>query len=170
MNDFWPDFSVQVPCEKNNAVLILREQARLLERKTNKCVKATFSKIEYGDTALRSSLTTFGKALASMSLPSEEILENELSNKIDANTLYTPVKYKFEIYNSKYHFRVFELINSSEFPISLKIDEGISNELNIETKVEIHSNAELENIVKSIFSSQKLKTIISRMMNDVTEK
>lgn len=170
MNDLWPDFSAQIPCEKNNAVSILRDQARLLEKKTNKKVKATFSKIKYGDAALRSSVTTFGKVLASMNLPTEEILENELSNKIDANTLYAPVKYKFEIYNSKYHFRVFELINCNEFPITLKIDEGISSELKIKTLVEINSNAELENITKSIFSSKKLKTIISRMMYDATEK
>lgn len=166
MLDLWPDFSNN-EIEANHAVDILREQARLLEKKTNKKVKATFSKVLYS--ASHESLAILGKAVASMSAQAGgEVLEDELSGKQDVNELYKVTNYKFEIYNSSYRFRVFTLHNRAFFPIYMTLDEGIKNELRLLDDICIESDGALKEIVASIFSTLKIKTIISKMMQEKT--
>lgn len=161
MSDLWPDFS-NSPVEKNDAIEILREQARLLEKKTDKKVKATFSKIEYKNGAEQ-----LGRIVQHISASiSSEVLEDELAEKKDANELYRIVNYKFEIYNSTYRFRVFTLHYKEFYPFYITIDEGIQNELAFASDICIDNNASLKELISSIFSSQKLRTIISRMMLD----
>ena len=73
--------------DMNAAVDILREQARLLEKKTNKKVKATFSKVLYSTSY--EGLAILGKAVASMTAQAgSEIFEDELAEKQDMNDLY----------------------------------------------------------------------------------
>ena len=85
MVDLWPDFLTN-EIETNNAVDILREQARLLEKKTNKKVKATFSKVLYSTSY--EGLAILGKAVASMTAQAgSEIFEDELAEKQDMNDL-----------------------------------------------------------------------------------
>lgn len=168
MTDLWPNFSFE-EMEENKAVDILREQARALEKKTNKKVNATFSKIEYKENA-NAITSQIGKMIASISSPErDEILDEELKEKRDVNEFYKTTKYKFEIYNDTYRFRVFVLYNRMVFPINLDVDEGIKSELQDDISAEIKSNAELQNLLASIFSSQKLRTVITQMMKNTTK-
>lgn len=149
----------------SNAVEILREQARLLEKKTDKKVKATFSKVIYASN--HEGLALLGKAVASISAHAgSEVLEDELSGKQDVNDLYRVTNYKFEIFNDSYRFRVFTLHNRSFFPIYMTLDEGIKDELRYVSDICIESDGALKEIVASIFSTLKIKTIISKMMVD----
>lgn len=164
MVDLWPDFTEDV-IEKNNAVDILREQARLLEKKTGKKVKATFSKVLYSSS--HESLAILGKAVASIATQTGgEVLEAELSGKQDVNDFYKITNYKFEIFNSSYRFRVFTLHNRTFFPIYITLDEGIKNELHFNDDVCIDNDSMLKDIIGSVFSTLKMKTIISKMMAD----
>lgn len=164
MTDLWPEFSFE-KTENNKAIEILRAQARLLERKTFGRVKATFSKINYkpGNTE------SISGALISMALigePKVEVLDKELLGKTDANELYNFQRYKFEIYNETYRFRIFVLKNRIVFPIQLDIDEGIRKEINLGENTEIHSNTQLMEVVSSVFASRKLGTIIMQMIDE----
>ena len=164
MVDLWPDFLAD-EVETNDSVEILREQARLLEKKTNKKVKATFSKVLYSSDLQQ--FDTVGKAIARLTAQTGgEVLEEELSGKKDVNDLYKIINYKFEIFNASYRFRVFTLHNQIFFPIYITLDEGIKDELHFSDDICIESNAELKEIVSSVFSTQKIKTIISKMMRD----
>lgn len=161
MPDLWPDFLSSI-VEKNDAIEILREQARLLEKKTDKKVKATFSKIEY-----KNGTEQLGRFVQHISESiSSEVLEDELNGKKDANDLYRIINYKFEIFNAHYRFRVFTLHYKEFYPFYMTLDEGIKNELAYVSDICIDSNQSLNEILTAIFTSQKMRTIISRMMLD----
>jgi hypothetical protein len=168
MNDLWPNFS-QNEIEDNKAIDILREQARTLEKKTNGKVKATFSKIEYKGN-LASITENAGKIFAPLCLyAQEEILDEELRQKKDFNELYKLSKYKFEIFNDSYRFRLFTLNYREVYPVDLILDEGIRSELTLSSSCSlnvIEGNSELENLLMLIFSSNKVKTVIGRMMKE----
>lgn len=162
MSDLWPEIHSD-ECEENNTISILREQARAIERKTNGIIKATFSKITYKKNDL-SELGKVASALSGMSTFFEE--DGLMKDKIDINTLYQLEKYKFEIYSDTYKFRIFTIENRTVFPIFIIIDEGICTELGCKQREEIDSNHELEELVSSVFHSNKIKTILSRMLED----
>ena len=165
MKDLWPDFSNGSKSEESQAVELLRAQAKTLSQKTEGKVKASFSKVNYKSVPLTSiqkiaAILPTGRVL-------EEEVDEELQNKKDFNDLYQPTKYKFEIYNTTYRFRVFTLSNSMFFPISFEIDEGFLEEISMfgnKNPIEVSNNAELEDLVKNVFSSKKVRTIVSRMM------
>ena len=163
MNDLWPDFE-QFDCtiEDNNAIEILREQARNLSKKTNGKIKATFSKIKRP----YSNIVDAVQAISGQMSMEEE----ELKGKKDANQLYIFVDYKFEIYNETYKFRVFTLKYRPIYPLEIEIDEGIKKECGFwDTRQEVKNDDDLIEIITSIFSSKKLQTIIRRVMTDVAE-
>lgn len=146
--------------EENKAVEIIRQQARLLEKKTGGIVKASFTKVEYRVSAAKA-LTAVASALSNVG---SEIIDPNIENKKNVNDWYDVEKYKFEIYNQTYHFRVFTLLNREMFPIGLDVDEGIKNELLNPDFEKIKSNDELIEILGSVFSSNKIKTIITRLI------
>ena len=156
--DLWPDFNISEPAT-NNAIEILREQACLLEKKTNKKVKAIFSTISRYTPEVENVVEKTRQAL----INNCQHLEAELQDKIDANKLYSFTNYKFEIYNDTYRFRVFVLENRMMFPIFIQPDEGIATELGYGNQVTIYSNDDLPKIISNIFSSQKLQNIIYKM-------
>lgn len=161
--DLWDDFDLgEETFEENKAVEIIRQQAKLLEKKTQGYVKASFKKIDY-KTSTKEVLSKITEVISGV--PSIEMPDSDLQDKKDVRDWYANVKYKFEIYSDTYHFRVFTLNNREMFPISMNLDEGIKEEflnLNVE---KINSNDELRSVLTSIFSSTKLKKIITRLVN-----
>lgn len=162
MDDLWGNIIIDdVELNDSKALEILKEQARILEKKTHGIIKATFSKIDYKVTPI----DIFSQTLLSVAVTEREIIDLNLENKKDVNEIYTFVKYKFEIYNDTYRFRVFILKFRPIFPIEIEIDEGIREELGISSKeLLINSDNELKKIVSDIFSSPKLQMIIKRML------
>ncbi len=158
MDDLWGNLSLEtVAVEESNAINTLREQARLLEKKTGGKVKATFSKIEYKTISVEG----IGKALLSITGRQEEIVD--LNDKKDFNEKLKYVKYKFEIYNLNYKFRVFILNYRSVFPLEIEVDEGIRDELNMLPLEIINSDEELKEKVSSVFRSKKLQMIMNKL-------
>lgn len=159
MTDLWGEIPLgKTQNEESKAIEILREQARLLEKKTNGKVKATFYRLNYKDKANGLQL-----ALQTLMVGSEEVIDSELEGKKDINEIYDFTKYKFELFNATYRFRVFILYFRPVFPIEIAVDEGIKDELKIASKETINSDDELKEIVSQIFSSDKIKTIIGKM-------
>jgi len=167
--DLWPDFNESnSTVEKNDCLNIINQQVGFIEEKTNHVVKASFVKVEMAST-LR---LLKGVADAVISRECDIITESDdesLSNHKDINDMFSQSRFRFFIYNSDYKFRVFDLLYSEEFPVSISMDEGISNQLGLSVTIEIKKNSELENILRSIFSSLKMEKIIYRMIEDEKE-
>lgn len=164
MTDLWLDsvFDENKTVEESNAVALLQEQARLLKSKTKGVVRATFSKLT-GTTILDSpGASELIKGIKRFVTQPEK--DAELQEKKDIGDLYKPQSYKFEIYNDTYRFRVFELVDKKLFPIYIICDPDIAIGMHREETIEIDSNKELEDVVRQIINSKKVKSIISRMM------
>ena len=163
MESLWPKFEEQ-DIEQNNTIQILRSQAKAIKEQTNGAVSATFSKMTYkpGPT---SAIETISRMMSSMSSPMyEEVLDEELADKTDVNILYHITKYKFELYNAEYRFRLFVLNYCEMFPLTLTVDEGILEDIAYKNEAPIICNADLENVLRDIFSSFKVRTVISRVL------
>lgn len=177
VTDLWPDFDISILEEpkENNSIKIIREQARILGKKLENKVKATFSKVHYHyreepTNSLTSAFNTFkklnmlGEIDTKKTLKKEETLEEELQGKIDASSLIKEQQYKFEIYNEKYRFRLFVYTYTLMYPNKILIDENIAKEIDQENEVFVENDRELRNLLHLIFSSQKVRHIIKMMM------
>lgn len=165
MESLWPDFN-EISIEKNETISILREQAKAIRAATGNKVYGTFSKMSY-KTVPADSIGILGEMITSLSLPCrEELFEAELANKKDANALYNKEKYKFEIYNEEYRFRLFVVNYCELFPITLEVDNGILNEIKHSNNIEINTNDELKYIIREIFACKKVNTVISKMIQE----
>lgn len=92
-------------------------------------------------------------------------VDKNLLNKKDMNDYLNKDFYKFEIFNSCFHFRVFKVSCSETFPVTVELDEGISEELHLEkNECVVNSNENMRNFLKEIISTQKLNNIINQMM------
>ena len=167
MRDLWPDF-VNSSIEANNSIEILRNQAREISKKTGKAVKATFSKLEYKQGPLAASVAMKQVIGALSSTTYEELLDEELQGKEDANKIFSVTRYKFEIYNDEYRFRLFVLENREVFPVRLIIDDGICEEIGYKNRSDIMSNEQLEDVLQEIFCSSKVRSIVIRMIQAKT--
>ena len=169
MESLWPKFEEQ-ELEQNNSIQILREQARAIKSETNGVVRATFSKMNYihipGAT---NALKTMGQVLDAISPRYEEELEEELADKTDVNDLYSITKYKFELYNDEYRFRLFVLKHREMFPISLEVDEGITEDIQYKNGSPISSNDDLKTVLREVFSSHKVRLVVSKMLQKVEQ-
>lgn len=163
MDTLWPSFDEE-PIEINEAVKILREQARSIQSSTKNKIRATFSKMSYKAGPLNA-IEQLGRVANAMASPLyQEILDEELQGKTDANTLFSTTQYKFEIFNDEYRFRLFVLNDSKMFPITLDVDGGILEEISYQNKSKIESNEELKIILRDIFSCSKVRKVVSKML------
>ena len=168
--DLWGDIDFEDQ-EENLSIDILRQQAGLIGKKTNGVVKGTLYKTGYKLNAITIGVEAIGAAMKNLA-PTElyEQKEAELDEKIDYNTNYYRERYCFEIYNEEYRFRVLNLNYSQEYPNELQPDEGICQEIKSEKIIIIKNNSQLENVIKNILSTKKIRLIISRMINRTQEK
>ena len=169
MESLWPKFD-DCEVEDNNSIQILRAQASALRNETKNAVNATFSKMTYkaGPT---SAIKSLGQMMSSMSSPVyEEVLDEELEEKTDVNTLFKHTKYKFEIFNNEYRFRLFVLNYSELYPISLEVDGGILEDILYSNNSPISSDDELKSVIKDIFSSKKVHTVVAKMLQENHKK
>ena len=160
MDSLWPKFTY-VEEKTNDSINIIRTQAKAIKKDTNGIVNATFSKISYKPGPIE----TVGNIMSIVAPTDiEEKLDDELINKKDINALYQGTEYKFEIYNTEYRFRLFVLKYRVDYPISLNIDAGIVKDIHYSNNEPISSNEELEKVLKEIFSSQKVYSVVSKMI------
>lgn len=94
------------------------------------------------------------------------------SDKEDANDLYKNQWYSFIIFNEVYSFRVFSVEIGPVFPVTVKLDEDIYNEIgklqNVaksqkENSITINSYSGFEQIVKNVFSTTKVLYLIKEL-------
>lgn len=147
----------------NFVLSLIQEQASLLSSKTNGKVKADFSSIKYQ--YQESSMEHFTNILKSYNdlFPKSNYVEiDERKNLENASNLYKQEKFKFEIYSEKYKYRIFTLEYQSVFPIKLEVEYGILD--NKAVTKDVYSIDELKSLLVSIFTSNKVRFIIQKMM------
>lgn len=168
MSDLWPDFGNIEHSDENSAIKIIREQARALGQKLGNRVKATFSKVSYSKamTGLTSALSMVATISAATQPKLEEVLEEELQDKTDMSELLREQKYKFEIFNDSYRFRLFLYTYTPLYPNKIVIDENIAKEINKNMELTINSDQELEELLQTIFSSIRVRRIIGMMVSE----
>lgn len=157
----------------DNIFTIMKQQCNYLKAATNNKISGKFCKIKRIDP-----LSTMAHVLHSIS--SKEVLQNnDTDNLKDANELYKSQKYGFEIYNTTYKFRIFEMIVDPIYPVHLIIDEGIVSNIadelfqytkkeNIENCYLIESDYTLLDCLQLIFSSKKVQFILYKMQQSTT--
>ena len=164
LNDLWPDFDVveQDENEENNALKILREQARILGKKSGNKVKATFSKIHYREVS-----SGFSSALTAMAAITAA---SQTKGKTNVSDVLREQPYKFEIYNEKYRFRLFVYTYSPIYPNKMSLDENIAKDIEESRETYIDSDRDLIDLLSSIYSSQRVKRIIRMMILDADKE
>lgn len=171
MSDLWPDFDITEQSDTNNALKILREQSRALAKKTGNRVKATFSKIQYTEilSGLTSAMSVMGTISSVTQVKQKEVLEEDLTGKTNISDVLKEQHYKFEIYNEKYRFRLFTYTYALIYPNKILLDENIAKEIDEKQEVVVENDQELVNLLRSIFSSQRVSRIISMMVLKTTD-
>ena len=148
----------------NNTLDILKEQSYIISDQTKGKIKCFFGRIQYNIP----DLSTVDKMLTKLTSKAvgTECVEEELKDKQDMSSFLNPDKgkYKFELYNDTFHYRLFTYTYSMFFPNTLDIDDGICEELNLSHSISINSNEELKNYLKDIFSSKSVRTALKMMM------
>ncbi len=173
--NFWdvPE-TTEILNSTDNIHEMMKAQTQYLKKGTSGRVFGKFHKIKK-----ISSLHVMGAILSSMKL--ETLNDEEIDGLQDMNELYKQTKYGFEIYNSEYKFRVFELLISPIYPVRIIVDEDIKNELESELTCYLHKNQnvswieaendnEFANLLKLIFTSRKVKFILQKMMQQREQK
>lgn len=169
-DNLWSIPSLEKPLETtNNIVEIMKQQAKYLKENTNGKVSGKFSRIR----DITAGLEAFSAVLVNGISENEEIKDLE-----DANKLYKDLRYGFEIYNTTYKFRVFEMRLSPLYPVTTAIDEGIAEDtlqalqndcIEKETtsnQFVIRSDDELISFLRIIFSSKKVRYILYRLQSN----
>ncbi len=164
MEDLFGNVFDEITIEENMAIDMLQEQARLVESKSRGLIHGSFRKVEY----IKGVVSTLQGVAGALDIirngDDTEVIDEDIKDKKDINSLYSYETYKFEVYNDTYRFRVFTLQNRIIFPIEIMIDEGICEELNYDRKMPIGSNAQLKEIISTVFQSSKMRIILSKMM------
>ena len=55
------------------------------------------------------------------------------------------------------------------FPISLEVDEGITEDIQYKNGSPVSSNDELKTVLREIFSSYKVHSVVSKMLQKVEQ-
>ena len=150
----------------SNLTEILRQQSQHLKEKTNGKVLGKFSRIK----DLTAGIEAISSAIARGTVENEETKQLE-----DANSLYRNQRYGYEIYNSTYKFRVFEIMLSPVYPVVVSVDEGVLEDTRQELQIAsiqkgenanqffINSDNEFISFLKTILSSKKVRYILYRL-------
>ena len=154
----------------NSVLTLIQEQANLLETKTDGKVQADFSRVHYQYIQKHNYMSALNSLMATVNafnLPSTEtegkwVEEDEREDLEDASSFYERGEYKFEIFSSKYKFRLFTLEYQSVFPLKLEVEYGILED-KVTTK-NVKSMEELKDLLSSIFRSNKVRFIIQKMI------
>lgn len=159
---------------------IIIQQADFLEKYTNNNIEAKFGKLKVtgaiGALIIAEKFANIGE-----NIKKTEVEGISTSDLEAADKFYTNDTYGFEIYSSIYRFRVFEIRISPMYPVFIRLDEDIFDEIKhtiTGTKIEdknkrlicISSETDLTFYLKEIFQSKKVRFIIQKMLKKANEK
>ena len=165
--DLWGDINYNIG-STNDILTLIENQAKLLEEKSKGQIKADFSRVKYqykspNPMATITDIVKSYSMITSSLSPKAEIIENDNYKDLEnASSLFEQAKYRLVIYSTKYKFRLFTLDYQSTYPIELEVEYGILDDNLV--KKEINSFEQMKDILLSIFTSNKVRFIIQKML------
>lgn len=114
-------------------------------------------------------------ALASSGLASSSFLDDASRPLDDANSLYFENHYAFEIRSNRYRFRLFSLTVRPLFPVEMRVDEGVLDDVEDllrgvaeredgTTNITIHSFSDMTRCFEVLLGSKKLGYLVRSLM------
>lgn len=115
---------------------IMNRQCDELAQYTKGYVFGIFDVIKKDESLAKTAgvLASIMSSISWMPDTSESIGEMSTKDKIDADTMYWQKRFAFEICTEKYRFRVFSMLITPVFPVTITINEGVCK--NIANKLE----------------------------------
>jgi len=160
----WPAFGNNDGYEENRALEIINFQVQALESLTKGKVRAVFSESLFENKA-NIALKEIAKHAKTVKNSESSQLPPSLEGKKDVNDLFASRTYVFDVCNNDYRFRVFSIRYTINYPMMVEIDEGIAKEVGNGTYFKsISNNDDLKQLLKKIFASKKMYTIINYIM------
>ena len=163
-----------------NVVELLRAQCANLEKSTGGKVRARFDvpkAVDASGTVM--SVQALAQSIQTVTMAVQR--KGFGDSRVDANSLYSPEQYVFEVYTGTYRFRLFSLDLYPVYPLVLTFDEGVYDEAGpwpysaVQCDDEISSVAvddddELMQCFKLAVSTQRVSYILKRLMEEAEGK
>ena len=150
------------------------EQASGLGEATDGKVTAVFDRTEkvINPSSVGALLSS---ALASSGLAPSPFLDNVSQPLDDANSLYFENHYAFEIRSNRYRFRLLSLTVRPLFPVEMRVDEGVHDDVEDllrgvaeredgTTNITIHSFSDMTRCFEVLLGSKKLGYLVRSLM------
>ena len=148
---------------------IISEASRELKEKTDGKIVARFG-------VIRSVSDMIAGIVESAASFNSGVVDGTSPNNLeDANSLYKSKLYGYELQNSTYRFRIFELKFMPVYPLTIRIDYDIYNSIKRRNfssdntddqtcEIIIENETDFKDVFSLVLSDQKVQFIIQRMM------
>lgn len=176
MDELWAGlFTEEPPDSTDDLIPFFEHQCQMIETSSGGLVHARFKKLELVKRATNAAVLA---DVLQASMIGGAVEEEDALRQVDANKLYEPSDYVFDVYSDKYKFRVLTIHLGMIYPVSFKLDDGIEKEL--EDDLErfedfygmgggywIQNDKDLNALTELIISrSRKFKAILRKMASE----
>ena len=177
MDELWAGLFTEESLDSTDGLIpFFEHQCQAIESSSSGRVHARFKKLELAKRATNAAAFT-GVLQASMVGGVVEE-EKDALQQVDANQLYEPSDFVFDVFSDKYKFRVLTIHLGMIYPVSFKLDDDIEKEL--EDDLErfedfygmgegywIRNDKDLNDLTELIISrSRKFKAILRKMVSE----
>lgn len=177
MDELWTGLFTEEPLDSTDDLIpFFERQCHLIESGSGGRVHARFKKLELVKRSTNSAALVDVFQASMIGGTVEE--EKDALQQVDANKLYEPSDFVFDVFSDKYKFRVLTIHLGMIYPVSFKLDDGIEKEL--EDDLErfedfygmgegywIQNDKDLNALTELIISrSRKFKAILRKMASE----
>lgn len=174
--NFWSELLMgSITDSAENVERIMQQQCADVKSATNGYIQARFIRLAFSTKKIENAWGLL-EPINKMSADKTVRVEDTALDRADANSSYNPTKYAFDLYTSRFKFRVFTMQLGAIYPVEMELDDDIFDQtkglypLGIDISRErpsifIHSDAELLDGLKIIISqNEKMKFIVQKLM------
>lgn len=180
MDELWAGlFTEEPPDSTDDLIPFFEHQCKAIEAKSDGRVHARFKRLELVKRSTNAAALADVLQASMIGGTVEE--EKDALRQVDANKLYEPSDFVFDVFSDKYKFRVLTIHLGMIYPVSFKLDDGIEKEL--EDDLErfkdfdgmskgywIQNHKDLNVLTELIISrSRKFKAILRKMISEQRE-
>lgn len=180
MDKLWAGLFTEEPLDSTDGLIpFFEHQCQVIETSSGRRVHARFKRLELAKRA--TTAAAFADVLQASMIGGVVEEEKDALQQVDANKLYEPSDYVFDVFSDKYKFRVLTIHLGMIYPVSFKLDDGIEKEL--EDDLErfedfdgmskgywIQNDKDLNVLTELIISrSRKFKAILRKMISEQRE-
>ena len=164
MENLWP--TIHEGRNTEEILTFLNETIESLKNNYDGKIGAQMCSIEYVLEDRRSYMEKIYDMLPKNEAP-KKFVKNEVESEIEKNRSVAYVakcSYKYEIYNDKLFYRLFDITIPDFYPVKVEVSSGILAEEAVSLK--INSLAQMRQEFINIVSSEKVKMLITKMITN----